>query len=85
MGKKKTIWKEFLETSKAAAIDAYEALRKVAKETFKLFKTVLIDTVAGLFKYIYALASGVAEVIYNLLKVVGAALASALKATIEHL
>lgn len=77
----KEIWKQFLDTTKEAGISAWEQVRKVAKSTFELFKTTLINAITGIFTWLWELISGVVVILWDLLKIVCSALMAAIKST----
>ena len=88
----KEIWKDFGKSVKESASSAWKQIKNVAKTTFGLFKTTVIDAVVGFFAWAWALikgiciwlwslVSGVVVIVWDLIKVVFATLVVAIKST----
>ena len=78
----KDIWKEFKTTTLAALKDGWFRIRKAWKSTWDVFKVALIDFVKAVFTWIWSVLSGVAMIVVDTLRIVFAALAAAIKATL---
>lgn len=76
------IWKEFVETVVDSGLDAYDQVRNVCKTTFSMFKDTLVVAVTGIAKWLLALVGGIANIMFDLIRVVGSALMVAIKSTI---
>lgn len=78
----KQIWQQFANTAKESTLKCWEEIKKVAKTTFNVFKIALADFAKAVYEWLCALIEGVFVIIFNLIKVVGAALLAAIKTTL---
>ena len=89
----KEIWKDFGKSVKESASSAWKQIRNVAKTTFGLFKTTIIDSIVGIltwawalvkgiFTWLWSLVSGVVVIAWDLVKFVFATLVVAIKSTV---
>lgn len=76
------IWKDFANTVVEAGIDSYVNIKAVCRTTFNMFKDTLIVAVKGISEWLIALVGGIASIIWDLIKVVGAGLVAAIKSTL---
>lgn len=89
----KKIWKDFGKSVKESASSAWKQIRNVAKATFGLFKTTIIDSIVGIltwawklnkgiFTWLWSLVSGVVVIAWDLIKFVFSTLIVSIKLTV---
>lgn len=89
----KKIWKDFGKSVKESASSAWKQIKNVAKTTFGLFKTTIIDSIVGIltwawklnkgiFTWSWSLVSGIVVIAWDLIKFVFSTLIVSIKLTV---